>query len=246
MISPKRAVSRSLFAGTDAETNATRVGEIRAVDNPVKRLGLQLAHDAVLAHPAVAAKFVGIELLEPLGSGYQSRVYRVGPREVLKVDKGSRLLTAYQRREKATRMRYEHEALVSELGPRVIPHEVELGPDPLYPASETIRIVQEYRDLEFIDLLHGSAKTIARRLKLARAKYADVAQDVGELLSGSRSLDATYNLSTDLEGRNNVGFDIASGHVVVIDAQPVNDEHPGVQQLINRGLNTLGVALGRL
>lgn len=247
MISAKRAVGRSLFAAADTETNAARISEINGVTNPAKKLGLQIAHSVVLAHPEIAARCVGILQPEHLGRGYQSRVYKVGCDEVLKVDVGSRLLSGQQRREKVASMRYEHEALVSELGPLVLPHEIELGADPLYPASEAIRIVQEYRELEFIDLVHGSAKTIARRLKLARGKYGNVAQEVEGLLSGSRSLDATYNLSTDLEGRNNVGFDIANGHMVVIDSQPVNnDEHPGVQQLINNGLGRLDLALARL
>jgi hypothetical protein len=247
MASIRRAATRSIEASN--VDHVSREQEIRTVTNPAKRAGLLAIHKAATSYPRLTSTILGTGPgnfnITKIGSGYVSDVYKLGDDTVLKVDKDSVGLSRRERRQLADRMLDEHQALVEYVGLAVLPHTIDIGPHPEHRFMKAVRITQPYIELDFIKLneQREDIPLLADRIRQANAKCPSFLDELGAMVSDSRSLFADRQLSTDILGIDNVGVTTASGHLTVVDAQPINDQHPTAQAAIGTYFDHIEAAL---
>lgn len=250
MISLQRAVQRSITSNTTPETDAARRQEIVAVGNPAKRAGLLALHGLVHKHSRLMASLAGVDRrlydISYLDRGSHSTVYSLGEEDVLKVDQQSIAMSRRERRLHADKMRDEHAAHRTYAGSVILPHEIQIRRHPLDPGQQVVQIIQPFRKIKPLRLLaesEGDIPLVGAFIRQVHQQQPNLIEEISKLAQSSRSLNEDYKLATDITDSNNVGIDVTTGSLIVIDGQPINTASPEVEGAMNYYLDNLEAAL---
>lgn len=229
MISPKRAVERSLYSIAKPELAEKRQQEINQTSG-FKRIALGSLHYAVKQNPRMAAQMAGfewplVELLSDDGTHFQ--VFKqIGANQVTKVYRNSRAMDAESLASTAERLQQEHDIMASYLGSAVLPHYFSIGKHPIN-KTPALLIDQPLCAFEPVNLLSRASDIpqIATILEAKEVKYPGTLGAVQDILTANRAMVAEENLCVDLIGYNNAGNDIHTGAFVIVDSQPSTPHH---------------------
>lgn len=245
MNSIREPLESSLRSLETSGGEAKRLQAIAETANPLKRLGLRAAHEIAVRRPHIVATALSTYYKPPdvkiMNGGKNSNVYRINPAEILKIKRASIGRSLKEQVRMADQMRYEHDALRAYVGPAILPHSIDVGPHPWLDDVRAVRIQQAFRPVDFVKLGvdEDDVPRLAARLRAIRPAFLQPDEDLEALIEGSRQLHDDTGLTIDLYGIDNEGFDLETGRLVVVDAQPVTSEHPDIQATIMHQLDNL-------
>lgn len=239
---------RSLESTMSKETLADRRCEIAVASGKTKRTLLGTAHKVSEKYPRQVARLLGVdydpkELRDPIGSGSENIVFRQ-KNEVIKVHKGSAFMSEAQRQEIAAKKAHDHELMAEHLGQFALPQQVYVGEHPIIPSLRAIQTRQIYlsglRDTRLVGESSGT-DSVAANLDRFYGEYPEAAGQLIDFVEDSYKLDDEHNLLPDTNGSRNlvIGTD---QNMVMVDGQPVGQEHTAVQDIIRWQLESLASA----
>lgn len=221
MISARRAVQRSLFSAGHEERLKDRQQEIDSVENPIKRDLLQAVHNTTLRHPRLAAIAIGSHQISPAGYGSQTVSYRIKKNQVLKVLSGSEHMSPQDQIDAAEKIADDHAKLAEYLGKTVIPQTVTVDECPYDPQRSAVLLTQPFVGLDYLafgfsdhETKHNISQVIQRNPE-AQSQLRSLADD-------SHRLFEAHAMLPDLVGLNNIGFNVNSGALTLIDTIPLD------------------------
>lgn len=235
MVSAKRALSRSYEAATHPRLADAREAEIYSVSSPLKRSGLIVMDRVVRRHPGFISRITGWQPTDEnvAYGGFHTHVYRVDDETVVKVNKASMGMSPAERKAYADVLRAEHEALAEYVGDAILPQSVKVGAHPVLGSdTEAVLITQPFREIEYLNLI-GAARDktpLEEKLGVVQAAHPTVCADLGQIVTNSLKLYDDHRLLADVIGYQNVGFDMETGAMTIIDGQPIPDRDPGAQK----------------
>ncbi|HEX5798349.1 MAG TPA: hypothetical protein VFX79_03250 [Candidatus Saccharimonadales bacterium] len=249
----ERVLLRSLESTMSEGTLEGREQEIAAAKGQPKKVLLGAAHTVVGRYPKQVAKLLGVDYdpadlqkpgnLEYVGEGFEAVVFRRGD-GVLKVHKGTAFISEAQRQEKAERKAREHAAMAEYLGPFAVPQQVYVDSHPLISRLRAVITEQAFLDgIADTRLVGETAEegTVAANLERLYAEHPEAVSQLPGFISSSYDLDDSHNLLPDTNGPSNLMVE-PEGGLVMVDGQPIGQEHAGVQDVIRRQLESLAIA----
>ena len=222
MISARRAVQRSLFSAGHEERLKDRQQEIDSVENPIKRDMLRALHSSTLKHPRLAAFVIGSHQILPAGYGSQTVSYRVKKNQVLKVLSGSEHMSFQDQIDTAKKIADDHAKLTEYLGKTVIPQTVSVDECPYDPQRSAVLVTQPFVYLDYLAFGCNDHET-KHNISQVIQRNPDAQSQLRNLTDGSHKLLEEQAMLPDLVGPNNIGFDIRSGALTLIDTIPLDD-----------------------
>ncbi len=247
MLSPTRAVKKSLVSSVSEVTKDIRHEQIATVGSLPKRAGLLAAHAVASRYPQLVARTLGINYsicrLQVVGSGNDSIVYKLDEKSVLKVDKPSLLMEAEERRAYADAKKLKHEQMTEALGDLVLPESVFIAPQPNFPDWQAVQSVQDYIDASDPNLfVPMEAGVSIPNLDALQARSPTMTRQLSALVERSFRLHDAYELVPDVVGIRNLVIDSAD-RLLVIDGRPLGRDDRACQTLGMQRIESLGAAL---
>lgn len=177
--------------------------------------------------------------LEYLGKGVDSIVFRLGD-SAIKYARRSHLLDDAFRSRLAARKVEAYLELRSDVGSFMPPQSISIEPHLFRPGCEVVQTTQPF--IRFTPaVVH---KGLFRSVKLAPGAFGALDQ-LSNFLDAAKAADARGKILPDIYGRNNLVVD-DSGKLLLIDTEPVTEDHPEDQGHIRHYIDDLRAQLDKI
>jgi hypothetical protein len=248
MNSPTRSIRSSLAATTTPEASKARQREIESIVNPVKRAGLLAVNRMIVRRPELFASLLREDYcpsdLELLARRPDSDTYKKGHDEVIKVVRSSMDMTAGERRQRAAKMVVKHEAMSRFFGEFIVPQEISVRKHPILRGVKVVATTQGYVELHDPQLFQECRpELVSENLRTLQSQHPRAAAQLPEFVDRNQALYENTGLLVDTNGAGNLGVDLTTDRLLVIDGQPIGTEHPDIQAIILEQFNNLGNGL---
>lgn len=245
-------VRLSLDSSITPEAANQRKSDILTLENPLKKLGALALHNLVMSRPAIAERLADRELrragLTRIGSGFESVVYKHG-NNVMKVLWRSIDMEETQRQQLANKKEYEHKSLINYMGDTAIGHDIIVDTHPIQPNGRAVQIHQPFYNFTPLNFFNRDQPSVnVEELDTMCRQYPGLDSSLADLVVAGNTMFADTGLIPDTNGSNNFGiWENSDGpNLILIDSQPISNEHAGVQITIKGQLDALKAGLSAM
>lgn len=228
-----RGLENSLISTQSPALTRSREQAIRTLPTSAEQIGALMLHKLVVAYPEISRKVVNTILgrlgLECIGCGGDTIVYRKAD-EVIKVVRGSALLSETAKQADAERRNQQYINLSKYLGHFVLTQSTSVGPHPYESNWSVIQTTQPFVRFDSLNLVMPNRPT-ANRSGIIEAIYNHPGVDyaLNEFFAASRYYHEQTDCYPDINGLDNlVIYQLGNTpELVLLDTVPIG---PGASQ----------------
>lgn len=235
-------IESSILATSSEGTMQSRKIHVKEVEPAYKRVIAQSIDIAIFAIPATLLALDRAAMHRHgytfVGSGVEARVYSDGTQVTKYVGKSERLSSS-ERRDLRDRKRADFDLLHHHMSSFVLDQTISVAPHVLRQDREIVQTVQPHA--HFSRLMERIGVTGDMRME---ATGTSVLDELSDFVDASWQLFGSTGLLPDINGPDNVVR--VEDSVLLLDTQPISDEVPGSQELIQRQLGSISTFIDRM